>query len=44
MDMFRSTETAVLKVLADILGTVDSKDLAILSLLDLAALFTLSIT
>ena len=35
----RSTETAVLKVLADILRVVDSGDLAALALLDLSAAF-----
>lgn len=34
-----STETAVLKVLADILSAVDSGDLALLTLLDLSAAF-----
>ena len=34
-----STETAVLKVLADILRAVDGGDLAVLALLDLAAAF-----
>ena len=34
-----STETAVLKVLADILRAVDSGDLALLTLLDLSAAF-----
>jgi len=36
---FHSTETAVLKVLADILLAVDSGDLAALTLLDLSAAF-----
>jgi len=34
-----STETALLKVLADILRAVDSGDLAVLTLLDLSAAF-----
>ena len=36
---YHSTETAVLKVLADILQAVDSGDLAVLTLLDLSAAF-----
>ena len=36
---FHSTETALLKVIADILAAVDSGDLAMLTLLDLSAAF-----
>ncbi len=36
---FHSTETAILKVLADILRAVDGGDLAMLTLLDLSAAF-----
>lgn len=36
---FHSTETAVLKVMSDILQAVDSGDLAVLTLLDLSAAF-----
>ena len=34
---FYSTETAVLKVLADILHALDTRDIAVLTLLDLSA-------
>ena len=36
---FHSTETALPKVIADILAAVDSGDLAVLTLLDLSAAF-----
>jgi len=36
---FHSTETAVLKVLADILSALDTGDLAVLTLLNLSAAF-----
>jgi len=36
---FHSTETAVLKVLADILRALDNGDVAVLTLLDLSAAF-----
>jgi len=37
--LFHSTETALLKAIADILAAVDSGDLAVLTLLDLSAAF-----